>query len=76
MLRGDAATLNRLRGKKVIIGGTALELGDRFGIPNGGVVSGPVLQTIAAESILQNRVLRWTSDAVTAGRAVHHCAGR
>jgi len=30
----------RLRDKKVIIGGTALELGDRFSIPNGGVVSG------------------------------------
>jgi diguanylate cyclase (GGDEF)-like protein/PAS domain S-box-containing protein len=62
VLRGDDATLNKLRDKKVIIGGTALELGDRFSIPNGAVVSGPVLQTLAAESILQNRTLRWTSD--------------
>ena len=65
MLRGDEATLGKLRDKKVIIGGTALELGDRFSIPNGGVVSGPVLQTLAAESILQNRTLRFTSDIVT-----------
>jgi diguanylate cyclase (GGDEF)-like protein/PAS domain S-box-containing protein len=65
VLRGDAATLNRLKGKKVIIGGTALELGDRFSTPNGSIVAGPVLQAVAAESILQNRVLHWTSDAVT-----------
>ena len=66
VLRGDVATLNRLKGKKVIIGGTALELGDRFSVPNGGIVVGPVLQAIAAESILQDRVLHWTSPAVTA----------
>ena len=65
VLRGDAATLEKLRDKKVIIGGTALELGDRFSIPNGGIASGPVLQTLAAESILQNRTLHWTSDIVT-----------
>jgi CHASE2 domain-containing sensor protein len=66
VLRGDEATLEKLRDKKVIIGGTALELGDRLSIPNGGVVSGPLLQTFAAESILQNRTLRFTSDVVTA----------
>ncbi len=65
VLRGDQATLDRLKGKKVIIGGTALELGDRFSVPNGGIVAGPVLQAMAAESILQNRVLHWTSHAVT-----------
>jgi CHASE2 domain-containing sensor protein len=65
VLHGDAKTLDKLRDKKVIIGGTALELGDRFSVPNGGVVSGPLLQTLAAESIMQNRTLRWTSDIVT-----------
>ena len=65
VLSGDGATLDRLRGKKVIVGGTALELGDRFSIPNGGVVSGPLLQALAAESILQNRTLRFTSNIVT-----------
>jgi diguanylate cyclase (GGDEF)-like protein/PAS domain S-box-containing protein len=66
VLRGDEATLNGLKGKKVIVGGTALELGDRFSVPNGGIVSGPVLQALAAESIIQNRALHWTSWAVTA----------
>jgi diguanylate cyclase (GGDEF)-like protein/PAS domain S-box-containing protein len=65
VLRGDRATLEKLKDKKVIIGGTALELGDRFSVPNGGIVSGPLLQTLAAESILQNRTLHWTSDIVT-----------
>jgi diguanylate cyclase (GGDEF)-like protein/PAS domain S-box-containing protein len=64
-LRGDAATLDRLRDKKVIVGGTALELGDRFSIPNGGIVSGPQLQALAAESILQNRTLHFTSEVVS-----------
>src|SRR3954466_9947908 len=65
VLRGDPATLQKLQGKKVIVGGTALELGDRFSVPNGVIVSGPVLQTLAAESLLQNRALQWTSPVVT-----------
>ena len=65
VLRGEADTLARLKGKKVIIGGMALELGDRFSAPNGAVVSGPMLQALAAESIMQGRSLRWTSDVVT-----------
>jgi len=65
VLRGDPVTLDRLKDKKIIVGGTALELGDRFSVPNGRVVSGPVLQALAAESILQNRALHWTSDRVT-----------
>lgn len=65
VLRGDPATLQKLTGKKVIVGGTALELGDRFSVPNGVIVSGPVLQTLAAESLLQNRALQWTSSLVT-----------
>lgn len=62
VLGGDTAVLDRLRGKKIIVGATALELGDRFSVPNGKIVSGPVLQALAAESILQGRMLRWTSD--------------
>ncbi len=65
VLHGDPKTLIKLKGKKVIIGGTALELGDRFSVPNGVIVSGPVLQTLAAESLLQNRALQWTSNVVT-----------
>jgi diguanylate cyclase (GGDEF)-like protein/PAS domain S-box-containing protein len=66
VLRGDEATLRKLTGKKVIVGGTALELGDRFSVPNGVILSGPVLQALAVESLLQNRALQWTSGVVTA----------
>ncbi|WP_167406851.1 EAL domain-containing protein [Bradyrhizobium forestalis] len=62
VLRGDTATLGKLKDKKIIVGATALELGDRFSVPNSRIISGPVLQALAAESILQNRMLRWTSD--------------
>ncbi|WP_027528426.1 EAL domain-containing protein [Bradyrhizobium sp. Ec3.3] len=62
VLRGDATTLAKLKDKKVLVGATAFELGDRFSVPNGNVASGPVLQALAAESILQHRTLRWTSD--------------
>lgn len=66
VIRGDDATLRTLSGKKVIVGGTALELGDRFSVPNGTILSGPVLQALAVESLLQNRALQWTSGVVTA----------
>ncbi|MDI1264838.1 MAG: CHASE2 domain-containing protein, partial [bacterium] len=65
VMRGDEATLKKLAGKKIIVGGTALELGDRFSVPNGVIISGPVLQALAAESLLQNRGLQWTSSVVT-----------
>src|SRR5437868_15480847 len=65
VLRGNPATLENLKDKKIIVGATALELGDHFSIPNGRFVSGPILQALAAESILQNRTLHATSDAAT-----------
>jgi diguanylate cyclase (GGDEF)-like protein/PAS domain S-box-containing protein len=65
VLNGKKATLDQLKDKKVIIGGTALELGDRFSIPNGGIVSGPALQALAAESIIRGRALHWTAASTT-----------
>ncbi|HEY3679473.1 MAG TPA: EAL domain-containing protein [Bradyrhizobium sp.] len=65
VLRGDEAALAKVRNRKVIVGGTALELGDRFSVPNAHILTGPVLQALAAESMLQNRTLHWTSDLVT-----------
>ncbi len=67
VLRGDPAALNKFKGKKVIIGATAIELGDRFSVPNGRVIPGPQLQMLAAESILQGRVMRTASDVSTLG---------
>ncbi len=65
VLRGDPATLKKFKNKKVIIGATAIELGDHFSVPNGGVIAGPLLQALAAESILQGRALRTSSYVVT-----------
>jgi diguanylate cyclase (GGDEF)-like protein/PAS domain S-box-containing protein len=67
VLRGDPAALKIIKGKKVIIGATAIELGDRFSVPNGHVIPGPQLQMLAAESILQGRALRSVSRLSTLG---------
>ena len=42
-------------GKAVIVGATALELGDQFASPVYGVVDGPMLQVIAYETLMQGR---------------------
>jgi diguanylate cyclase (GGDEF)-like protein/PAS domain S-box-containing protein len=65
VLHGKPEALARLRDKRVIVGGTALELGDRFAVPNGVLMPGPLLQAIAAESLLQQRDLRLTSGWLT-----------
>ena len=57
VLNGEPSVLKLLKGKKVIVGGTALELGDRFNVPNGHTMPGVVLQALAVESILQGRLL-------------------
>ena len=67
VLRGDPAALKKLKDRKVIIGSTAIELGDRFNVPNGGLIPGPVLQMLAAESIVQGRMLHGSSVFVTLG---------
>jgi diguanylate cyclase (GGDEF)-like protein/PAS domain S-box-containing protein len=70
LLRGDPAAVRKVAGRKVIVGSTAIELGDQFSVPNGHVLPGPQVQMLAAESILQNRVMRSTSDVVTYGGIV------
>src|SRR5262249_34904382 len=65
VLHGVPSALAKIKGKKVIVGSTAIELGDQFSVPNGRVVPGPQIQMLAAESILQDRILRTTSGVVT-----------
>jgi diguanylate cyclase (GGDEF)-like protein/PAS domain S-box-containing protein len=67
VLHGVPAALAKIKGKKIIVGSTAIELGDQFSVPNGRVLPGPQIQMLAAESILQNRMLRSTSGVVTYG---------
>jgi diguanylate cyclase (GGDEF)-like protein/PAS domain S-box-containing protein len=64
LLRGDRAALDKIKNKKVVVGATALELGDRFNVPNGRVTSGALLQIVATESILQGRALRASSNFI------------
>ena len=44
-------------GKTVIVGATALELGDRIPVPVEFVLPGPVVQALVADTIVQNRGL-------------------
>ncbi len=41
-----------LKGKDVIIGATAIELGDRYAVPRHGVLPGVVIQALAAETLV------------------------
>ena len=41
-----------LRGKRVLVGATAVELGDRYAAPRNGVIPGVVIQALAAETLL------------------------
>lgn len=40
-----------VRGRRILIGATAIELGDRYAIPGYGVVPGVVIQALAAETL-------------------------
>src|SRR5687768_2160209 len=46
-----------IAGKRIVIGATAVELGDRYTIPRFGTVPGVVVQALAADSLLQGRAL-------------------
>lgn len=43
-----------VKGKKILIGATAIELGDRYPISRFGVLPGVVIQAMAAETLLQS----------------------
>jgi EAL domain-containing protein (putative c-di-GMP-specific phosphodiesterase class I)/CHASE2 domain-containing sensor protein len=46
-----------LAGKRVIVGATAIEIGDRYAIPRFGTVPGVIIQALAAESLIQHRAV-------------------
>lgn len=47
----------QIRGRTVIVGATALELGDRIPVPVHQVLPGPVVQALIADTMLQERKL-------------------
>ncbi|WP_165356346.1 EAL domain-containing protein [Sphingosinicella sp. BN140058] len=50
-----------IRGKKIMIGATAIEIWDRYTTPRHGVLPGVVIQAVAAESLIGGRVpQRWS----------------
>ncbi len=64
LLTGDFDR-KQIEGKRVIVGGTAVELGDQLNLPVIGVVSGPVLQALAFETIHQKREIWRTSTILS-----------
>jgi CHASE2 domain-containing sensor protein len=64
VLHGAPDVMGRLAGKSIIVGATAVELGDRFNVPLHGVIAGPLLQSLAAESMRQNRDLHPASVTI------------
>lgn len=54
-----------LEGKRVLVGATAIELGDRYAVPRYGVVPGVVIQALAVESLILDRAIRHTGTPVT-----------
>lgn len=71
VLRGDPIALAAVKDRKVVVGATAIELGDRFSVPTGRVIAGPELQILAAESMLQNRdMVRTSGIAMLSGIAL------
>ena len=51
----------QLAGKRILIGATAIEMGDRYVVPRHGVIPGVVIQALAAETLLAGRIPeRWS----------------
>src|SRR5262249_4344725 len=46
VLHGVPSALAKIKGRKVIVGSSAIELGDQFSVPNGRVVPGPQIQML------------------------------
>jgi diguanylate cyclase len=46
----------KLAGKRIIVGATAVEMGDRYVVPRHGVIPGVLIQAIAAETLLAGAV--------------------
>jgi diguanylate cyclase (GGDEF)-like protein len=63
ILRGTVDP-SRIAGKKVIVGGQAVELRDFFNVPIAGTISGALLQAVATETLLRGRVLHETNLAL------------
>lgn len=57
IIKGRVAA-DQLRGKAIIVGATAIEMGDRYATPRYGVIPGVVIQALGAETLVQDRINR------------------
>jgi EAL domain-containing protein (putative c-di-GMP-specific phosphodiesterase class I)/CHASE2 domain-containing sensor protein len=71
-----------VRGKDVLLGGTAVEMADRYPVPRWGVIPGVVVQALAAETLLNGIPVSASSVAgllaalVVAAATLHIRSGR
>ena len=56
-----------LKGKTVIVGATAIELGDILSVPGHALLPGPLVQVLAAETLAQGRIPHQPSHALVIG---------
>ncbi|MCC6982811.1 MAG: EAL domain-containing protein [Bauldia sp.] len=67
LLEGRVAP-ERVKGRTVIVGASAIELRDLFQVPNYGLISGHTLNAVALETLLQDRALvRVSTEVLIAG---------
>jgi EAL domain-containing protein (putative c-di-GMP-specific phosphodiesterase class I)/CHASE2 domain-containing sensor protein len=59
-----------LRGKRILIGATAIENGDRYGTPRHGILPGVVIQALAAETLLAGPPPRFAHPGWALGLAL------
>lgn len=64
VLRGDIDR-SMIEGRRIIVGATAVELGDQFAVPVYRILDGPVIQALAYESLVQRRALHATGALPT-----------
>lgn len=55
ILEGRVAA-SELAGKRIIVGATAVEIWDRYAVPNHGIVPGVVIQALGAETLLKGPI--------------------
>lgn len=58
VLNGNASP-EMLSGRSVIVGASAVELSDQLAVPVQGVISGPLVHALAAETLMRGRAIDW-----------------
>lgn len=67
-VRNGRLPTGSLTGQQVLIGATAIEMGDRYAVPNYGIIPGVVIQALAAETLMRGVPVRvgWPAGLIAA----------